>query len=214
MSLVAGCSGQLLEETIDTAEFNAPRPCNEPMKLFNTFSVFAKRTSWKASPGDPSSTLKVELSINNDKGWPIALSNSTHGVLYTIDFVLRGEKNNFTPKEKTGILLAHEAKEFKEPKRSGPFAKPTRSSSSSRGKKIDDNARDVNFRIKPGTPEEGTLVFQAPRDRYLLVIERKYAGQQPSAQTKDHVAVCRISPIDISGQAKEIGDDGVKKSAG
>src|SRR4029077_14370044 len=128
--------------------------CNEPTKLFNTFSMHAKRVSWKADRGgDGLATLTLDLVIANDKSWPIALSNSGQGLFYTVGFVLRGEKgNSFTPKEATGILLAQEPKQFQNPRRNGPFSKPARTS---RPKKTEDNIRDLNFRINPGAPEEG-----------------------------------------------------------
>ena len=198
---LAGCSAQLLDDAIDVGEFNTPRPCNEPMKLFNTFSINAKKIAWKNDRSDAGTTLTINLLVNNDKQWPLALSNSTQGVLYTVDYTLRGEKGgNFAPKEASGILSVHPPREFKEPRRKSPFGKPTRSgSNSSRVKRTEESGPDINFRIKPGTPEEGTLVFQAPRDRYLLVIERKFTGNPVPSKPSDHIAVCKISPIDTAG---------------
>jgi hypothetical protein len=195
LSLTA-CSAQLLEDFVDVGEFGAPRPCNEATKLFNTFSMQAKRITWKGDRGNTAATVTLDIVITNDKSWPIALSNSGQGVFYTIEFVLRGEKGgSFAPKEATGIVLAREPKQFKEPTRSGPFSKPPHVS---RQKTIGDNSRDVNFLIKPGVPEEGKLVFQAPRDKYLLVIERKFTDKPASAQSSDYVAICKISPVDTA----------------
>jgi hypothetical protein len=197
---LAGCSAQLLEDTIDIGEFNAPRPCNEPMKLFNTFSINAKKIAWKNDRGDAGATLTVNMVVNNDKHWPIALSNSTQGVLYTVEYTLRGEKGgNFSPQEASGILLARPPREFKEPARTPPFGQPKRSgSTSNRTKQTEESAPDINFRIRPGMPEEGMLVFQAPRDRYLLVIERKFTGRSVSNKPSDHIAVCKILPTDTA----------------
>ena len=193
---LAACSAQLLEDMVDVGEFGAPRPCNEATKLFNTFSMQAKRITWKGDRGNIAATLTLDIVITNDKRWPIALSNSGQGVFYTIEFVLRGEKGGtFAPKEATGIVLAREPKQFKDPPRSGPFSKPTHVN---RQKTIGDNSRDVNFLIKPGVPEEGKLVFQAPRDKYLLVIERKFADKPASTQSSDYVAICKISPVDTA----------------
>ena len=200
LSLTA-CSAQLLEDVVDVGEFGAPRPCNEATKLFNTFSMQAKRITWKGDRGNSAATLTLDIVIANDKSWPIALSNSGQGVFYPVEFVLRGEKGgSFTPKEATGIVLTREPKQFKEPLRSGPFSKPTRFG---RQKTIEDNSRDVNFLIKPGAPEEGKLVFQAPRDKYLLVIERKFTDKPTSAKSSDYVAVCKISPIDSAALEPE-----------
>jgi hypothetical protein len=197
--LFAGCSARLLEDVVDFGEFDAPRPCNEPTKLFNTFSMHAKRIAWKGDRGGSNTSLTLELVVANDKRWPIALSNSGQGVLYTVDLALRSEKgSSFTPKEATGIFLTRAAKEFKEPHRSAPFGKPNRVP---RGKRIEESVPDVNYRIKPGVPEEGTIIFQVPRDRYLLVIERKFTDKPASAKLNDHIAVCKISPIDIAGDA-------------
>lgn len=195
LSLVA-CGAQLLEDIVDVGEFGAPRPCNEPTKLFNTFSMHAKRIAWKGDPSNAASTLTLELVIANDKSWPIALSNSGDGVFYTVGFTLRGEKgNNFTPKEATGVALAREPRKFQEPPRSGPFGKPARVS---RPRVTTENTRDVNFRIAPGAPEESKLIFHVPRGKYLLVIERKFIDKPPSSQRSDHVAACKISPIDTA----------------
>ena len=91
--LLAGCSGQLLEEVGEIGEITPPRPCSEPVKLFNTFTMRAERVAWKGDRGDPRSTLTLELVFDNDKAWPVALSNSGHGVLYAVEFQATGRKD-------------------------------------------------------------------------------------------------------------------------
>jgi hypothetical protein len=186
--LLAGCSAQLLE---DVGEVSVPRPCTEMTKLFGTFSMSAKSIAWKGDKGDPAAILTLALVFDNDKPWPIALSNSGNGVLYAVAFSLQGEKGSFPPKEATGVALVREPQQFKEPHRAGPFASPSRTKSSSANRPAD-KTPDVNQRIEPGKPQEGKLVFQAPRDNYLLIIERKFDGQPVRGQPSDHIAVCKI----------------------
>src|SRR4051812_28391069 len=146
--LLSGCSSHLLEDVAEVGQLSAPRPCSEPTKLFGTFTMRATKTSWKA---DPNVTLTLELSVANDKNFPIALSNSGNGVLYTVEFSLQGEKNgSFAPKEASGIVMMREPKRFKEPHRPGPFGFPTPPKKQGNPK---DNTRDLNFRIRPGEPE-------------------------------------------------------------
>ena len=197
--LLSGCSSQLLEDVAEVGQLSAPRPCSEPTKLFGTFTMRATRMSWKGDRADANATLTLELSIVNDKNFPIALSNSGNGVLYTVELSLQGEKGgSFAPKEASGIVLMREPKQFKEPHRPGPFG------FTSRPKKQvnpNDTTRDLNFRIKPGEPEQGKLVFQAPRANYLLAIERKFGNKPANGQPTDYVAMCKISAGDTAALA-------------
>jgi hypothetical protein len=186
--LLVGCSAQLLE---DVGEVSVPRPCTEITKLFGTFSMSAKSISWKGDKGDPAAMLTLALVFDNHKAWPIALSNSGNGVLYAVAFSLQGEKGSFPPKEAVGVALVREPRQFTEPRRSGPFAAPSRAKSSSASPAADKTV-DVNQRIEPGKPAEGKLVFQAPRDNYLLIIERKFDGRPVRGQPSDHIAACKI----------------------
>jgi hypothetical protein len=194
--LLSGCSSQLLEDVTEVGQLSAPRSCSEPTKLFGTFTMRAIKTSWKSERADANATLTLELSIGNDKSFPLALSNSGNGVLYTVEFSLQGEKDGrFVPKEASGIVLMREPKQFKEPHRPGPFGFPSRPEKRVNPK---DNTRDLNFRIRPGEPEQGKLVFQAPRANYLLAVERKFADKPASVQPTDYLAMCRISASDTA----------------
>jgi hypothetical protein len=186
--LLAGCSAQILEEV---GEVSAPRDCAETTKLFNTFSMRATRTSWKGTKSDPSATLTLEIVFANDKGRPIALSNSGAGVLYTVEFSLQGNNGiSHKPKEAIGVTYPSEAKKPREA-RDLPFfseqkiarAKPPKTETN----------RDVNFRIRPGEPEAGKLVFQVPKDNYLLIVQRKFAGKPVAGMPADHLSACKVS---------------------
>jgi hypothetical protein len=188
--LLAGCSAQLLEEIGEIGEITPPRFCSEPVKLFNAFTMRAKRIAWNGDRRDPNATLTLDLAFDNDKTWPVALSNSGNGVLYAVEFSLRGEQaGTFMPKEATGVTLVREPRKFKEPPRPGPFGYTTRPSNNAPPA---DKSQDVNYRIAPGKSEEGKLVFQAPRDNYLLTVERKFGGKPVAGKPTDHVAVCKI----------------------
>jgi hypothetical protein len=192
--LLAGCSAHILE---DAGEVSAPHDCAETTKLFNTFSLRAKSASWKGTKSDPSATLTLELAFNNDKNRPIALSNSGAGVLYTVEFSLQGDKGIiYKPKEAAGVTLPNEAKKPKEA-RDVPFFTQQKVARPKAGSKIE-TIRDVNFRIRPGEPEEGKLVFQVPKDNYLLIIQRKFADKPVSGTPTDHLSVCKISGRDTS----------------
>jgi hypothetical protein len=189
--LLAGCSAQLLEAVGEIGDITPPRSCSEPVKLFNTFTMRAKRVAWKGDRGDSNSTLTLELAFDNDKAWPVALSNSGNGVLYAVEFRLRGERIGiYAPREATGVALVREPRKFKEPPRPGAFGYATRRSNS---RPPGDKTLDVNYRITPGKPEEGNLVFQAPRDNYLLSVERKFDGKPAAGRPTDHISVCKIS---------------------
>jgi hypothetical protein len=188
--LLSGCTSQLLEDVAEVGQLGAPRPCTEPTKLFGTFTMRASKATWKGDKSD--ATLTLELVFNNDKNFPVALTNSGNGVLYSVEFKLQGEKeNSFAPKEAGGVALMREPNKFKEPRHPGVFGYPTRPKQP--GKNTDSPLRDLNFRIKPGEPETGKLVFHAPRGNYLFVIERKFDGKPTGGQPADHLAVCRIS---------------------
>jgi hypothetical protein len=187
--LLGGCSTHVLEEV---REISPPRDCAETTKLFNTFSMRATSTSWKGAKSDPSATLTLELAFNNDKKWPIALSNSGAGVLYAVEFSLQGANGkSHKPKEAAGVALIAEAKTLKKPEPRPFFSQAPRKTE--RNTKADTTIRNVNFRIRPDEPETGKLVFEVPRDNYLLAIERKFAGKPVSGESSDHIAVCKIS---------------------
>jgi hypothetical protein len=155
--------------------------------------------SWKSDGASANATLTLELSFVNDKSFPVALSNSGNGVLYTVAFSLQGEKGgSFAPKEASGIVLMREPKKFTEPHRPGPFGFPSRPTKPETPR---DDTRDLNFRIKPGEPEQGKLVFQAPRANYLLAIERKFGNKPATGQPTDYVAMCKISASDTAALA-------------
>jgi hypothetical protein len=194
--LLSGCSSHLLEDVVDVGQLAAPRPCTEATKLFGTFTMRATKTSWKGDGADANSTLTLELSVANDKNFPLALSNSGNGVLYTVAITLQAEKGgSFVPKEASGIVLMREPRQFKEPHRPGPFGFTT---PPKKPENPTDKTRDLNFRIQPGEPEQGKLVFQAPRGNYLLAIERKFTTKPASSQLTDHVTVCKISTSDTA----------------
>jgi hypothetical protein len=189
--LLSGCSAAMLEDAPDIADALPPRACSETTRLFNTFTMRATRVAWKVEKGDSNATLTVDLKVENDKNFPIALSNSGNGVLYTVQFTLQGGKSgSFTPKETTGVALTRPPKEFKEPKRPGAFGYVT---PPEKPQDVVDNTRDVNFHIKPGEPETATLTFQVPRQNYMLTIERKFADKPLPGHPTDHLAACKIS---------------------
>jgi hypothetical protein len=193
--LLSGCSSHLLEDVAEVGQIAALRPCSEPTKLFGAFTIRASKMSWTGG-AEASPILTLELSVNNDKNFPLALSNSGNGVLYTVAITLQGEKGgSFVPKEASGIVLMREPKRFREPHRPGPFGFPTPPKKPENSK---DNTRDLNFRIQPGQPEPGKLVFQAPRANYLLVLERQFANKPASVQPTDSVSACKISLSDTA----------------
>jgi hypothetical protein len=194
--LLSGCSSHLLEDVVEVGQLTAPRPCTEPTKLFGTFTMRATKISWKGDSADANPMLTLELSVANDKNFPRALSNSGNGVLYTVAITLQAEKGgSFMPKEASGIVLMREPRQFKEPHRPGPFGFTTPPKKPDNPK---DNTRDLNFRIQPGEPEPGKLVFQAPRANYLLAVERKFPTKPANGQPTDHVTVCKISTSDTA----------------
>jgi len=198
--LLTGCSAQLLE---DVAEVSPPRPCNEAFKLFNTFSMLTKSIAWKESKGAVSPRLVLELVFYNDRNFPIALSNSGNGVHYAVSFSIQGKGGPIGPKEAGGVVLVRDGKAFKGPANPGPFGedRKRKSSRTTTQSTRTDQTKDINFRIKPGEPQEGWLVFELPRNNYLLTIERKFADKPPAGQPTGVVATCRIPDNDVSGRA-------------
>lgn len=198
--LLTGCSAQLLE---DIGEVGPPRFCTETVKLFNTFSMRTKSVVWKAPKGAAPSTLILDLVFYNDKNFPIALSNSGNGVHYDVRFSVQGKDGPVAPKEANGVVLAREGKAFKPPVNPGPFGedRKRKAPSAITFSAPTDQTKDVNFRIKPGEPQEGRLVFELPRNNYQLVIERKFGDKPPAGQPTDAVAVCKIPENDAAGPA-------------
>ncbi len=178
--LLAGCSSHMIEDVSDVTAVMPPKACGETTKLFDTFSMRATRTAWADS------TLTVELTIDNEKNYPIALSNSGNGVFYAIAIVLQdGQGKTIAVKEAGGVAHMPEEKKFKAPEPRSVFGEKPRRNKTKRDHF--NTTRDVNFRIVPGQPEPAKLVFQAPRANYLLTIERKFSGKP------DMVAACKIS---------------------
>ena len=182
--LFSGCSAQILE---DVGDVSIPRECAEPAKLFKNFSVRAKRISWSGSPQSQRklSTLTVELIFENATNWPVALSNSGNGILYSVEYLLHGEHGfSHAPKETGGVTNETRPKENSgEEKKPGEKQKPI---------------IDAHQPIKPDAPAEGKLVFDVPRGNYILAIERKFAGKLVPVNREDHLTVCKISPKDFS----------------
>jgi hypothetical protein len=103
-SLLTGCSSQLLE---DAGDIGIPADCRNTTKLFNTFNMRAKSVAWTNATDakEKTSTLTVELSLENATKWPTPLSNSGNGVLYAIEYSLKGPNgSSYSPKAATGIV--------------------------------------------------------------------------------------------------------------
>jgi hypothetical protein len=100
--LLTGCSTQLLE---DANEIVMPRDCREPTPLFATFVVRAKNITWSEPKTfkDKSSILTLQLTFENVTKWPVALSNSDNGILYSVDYSLSGDDGiRYAPTEAGG----------------------------------------------------------------------------------------------------------------
>lgn len=196
ISLLTACGAQFLEEAGDAG----PTPnCAEPFKLFKTFVVQAKKISWSVPPGPAgsSSTLTIELIFENAAKWPLALSNSGDGILYSIEYALLG--NNGASRAPTQISgIASER----------PLEKPGERRVEKPGEKQKATG-DVHLAIKPGQREEGKLVFQAPRGEYILTIERRFADKPVPGHREDHLSACKISSANFSGPATVRGVSGV-----
>jgi hypothetical protein len=185
--LMAGCSASLLEQIDEPAAL--PKPCSEATKLFDTFTMRLTKAAWSSARPDEAAVLEVDLAFANDKSWPVALSNSGMGVLYDVEFRLHGAGGIFAPKQTTGIALTRAPQAFQEPPRRAIFAPPVEV----KRDRPADNVRDVNFRIKPGAPEEAKLVFEVPRQAYLLTVERKFGNKSSAGRNSHHIAGCKIS---------------------
>ncbi len=101
--LLTGCSTQILEELNETS---IPRDCREPAKLFTSFMVRAKNVSWSEAKAakDKASILTIQLAFENVTTWSVALSNSSNGILYSIEYSLSGENSSrYAPKETSGV---------------------------------------------------------------------------------------------------------------
>ncbi len=186
--LLAACGTQLLE---DTGEAGAVPNCGEPFRLFKSFTVQAKKISWSASPGSASSssTLTIDLVFENTAKWPLALSNSGDGILYSVEYALLG--NNGASRAPTQTNGVADERPLDKPGE-GHVEKPDEKQKGVGG---------VHLRIKPGQREEGQLVFQAPRGDYLLAIERRFAGKPVPGHREDHLSTCKISSANFSAPA-------------
>jgi len=100
-NLLTGCSSQILEEASD---INIPRDCRDTTKLFNSFNMRATTVAWSVSK-ERTPILAIGLSFENLTQWPIALSNSGNGVLYSVDYSLTAENgSSYAPKDTSGIV--------------------------------------------------------------------------------------------------------------
>ncbi len=175
--LVSACGAQILE---DVGDVNVPRTCGEPAKLFKNFLVQAKKISWSGPRGsrNQTSNVTIELVFENATKWPLALSNSGEGILYSVEYALLGKNGfSYTPRETGGVANGARLE------KPGDKQKST---------------TDVHLRIKPGQKEEGKLVFEVPRGDYILVIERQFAGKPVPGNREDHQSLCKISQQDFS----------------
>ena len=184
LSLLSACGTYLLE---DVADAGPPPNCAEPIRLFKNFAVQAKKISWSAPRGaaEPASTLTIDLVFENTAKWPLALSNSGDGILYSVEYTLLDGGSSRAPMQTGGIA-------------SEPYPdKPAEKAIDKPGEnpKVPAN---VHFRMKPGQQEEEKLVFQAPRGDYVLAIERRFAGKPVAGNGEDYLSRCKISARDVS----------------
>ena len=104
---MSGCSAQIFDEVGD---ISIPRTCAEPAKLFKNFLVQVKRIAWSGPRGskDQPSNVTIELVFENTTKWPLALSNSGEGTLYSVEYaLLGGNGSSYAPKETAGIANVH-----------------------------------------------------------------------------------------------------------
>ncbi len=185
--LLSGCSAQLIE---DAGTPVIPRSCGEPAKLFTTFLVHARTISW-ANRRDGASTVTIELVFENTAKWPLALSNSGNGIVYSVEYTLQGENGLISfPKETFGLAQETPLEEKRKPK---------------------PGQTDAHQPIKPEEAAEGKLVFEVPRGSYVLSIERKFEGKPVPGNRENHLSMCKIFPADFSSPrpAKSLGISGV-----
>lgn len=121
-----------------------------------------------------------EISVPHDCAEPTKLFNT---------FAMRATSISWHG-EAAGVTFSREPKKLKEA-RSVPLFSQQKNAAKS-ATQID-NVLDVNFRIRPDKPEKGKLVFEVPRDNYLLTIERKFAGKPVEGIPTDHLSACKIS---------------------
>lgn len=175
--LLPGCSAQLLEEANDPG---IPRYCGEPAKLFTIFVVQAKNISWasRRSANGTASSVTIDLVFENTAKWPLALSNSGNGIIYSIDYALLGENGTtYFPEETAGVTRDMSAE-----------------------KKVETRKKPINVHqlIKSAESAEGKLIFEVPRGNYVLSIERKFEGKPVPGNREDHLLMCKISSSDFS----------------
>lgn len=169
-AILPSCAMQLLE---DIGESPVPRYCGEPARLFTNFMMKAKKISWHAH------FLTIDLVFENTARWPLALSNSGTGIVYSVEYALLDENGAaYAPKETRGVTNNTD-----EEKKTGAKEK---------------SGLSIHVPIKLGEAVEGKLVFDVPRGNYALAIERKFGGQPVAGNRDDHVTVCKISPSDFS----------------
>lgn len=183
--LLPGCSAQLLEEANDPG---IPRYCGEPAKLFTIFVVQAKNISWasRRSANGTASSVTIDLVFENTAKWPLALSNSGNGIIYSIDYALLGENGTtYFPEETAGVTHDMSAEKKVETRE-----KP--------GERKKEKPINVHQLIKSAESAEGKLIFEVPRGNYVLSIERKFEGKPVPGNREDHLLMCKISSSDFS----------------
>jgi hypothetical protein len=182
-SLLPGCGAETILE--NAPAISALHDCGEPTTLFKNFQVWAKKISWSRPRGtDRASILTLDLVFENTANWPLALSNSGNGIVFSVAYSLLDNNGTIhTPKNAEGIVSktvpkkkSSEAKNFAEPEK--PLL-------------------NVYSQIKQHDSAEGRLVFEAPRGNYLLTIERRFAGASVPGNRADHVSVCKIPSRDF-----------------
>ena len=191
LSLLSACGTYLLE---DAADAGPPPNCVEPVRLFKNFAVQAKRISWSAPRGtaEPASTLTIDLIFENTAKWPLALSNSGDGILYSVEYTLSDGRSSRGPTQTEGVAS--------EPNPDKPSGKEK--DKRSEKPKVTTNVHSL---VKPGQQEEGKLVFQTPRGDYVLTIERRFAGRPVPGNGEDHLSRCKISSRDVAARPARLG---------
>jgi len=105
---LAGCG-----TTIESAPPPVVKDCREPNKLFGSFTAQATKVAWSGSSVRGAATLSITLSIENTTDEPAALTNSGSGILYTLGYVLKDEKDKaYAPSAATGAFAGAPVHEF------------------------------------------------------------------------------------------------------
>ena len=87
--LLAGCgSSRVLEDAAPAATSVAGQDCREPAPLFKDFTARATAVTWNGRKGKVGPFLALTLEFSNVRKWPVTLSNSGNGIVYSVDFAL------------------------------------------------------------------------------------------------------------------------------